>query len=206
MRPCIRRSAIPQLTVSLSDTTTDTTADKTCTTSTAGAGLPRCIDQGKLVEVPLNGVNYKFHAMWLRDACRDENAIVPGERNLRATPVGPLSHVDPTQLAAESASWNIDGKKNELVVTWNEASANIRQSRFTKEFLEKYAPIVAQSDKDDELVTSTPSSTTTGRQNTTFQLGSSPTRATLMPGPQPITLPGMTLTTLRAFGVLITRW
>jgi len=110
------------------------------------------------VEVPLKGVNYKFHAMWLRDACRDENAIVPGERNLRATPVGPLSHVDPTQLAAESASWNIDGKKNELVVTWNEASANIRQSRFTKEFLEKYAPIVAQSDEDDEVVTSIPSS------------------------------------------------
>jgi len=59
-------------------------------------------------------VKYKFHAMWLRDACRDANSIVPGERNLVVTPVGPLSHVDPSKLAAKSVKCESD---NELVIT-----------------------------------------------------------------------------------------
>lgn len=130
--------------------------------------LPRCLEVGKLVEIPLCLADdgdgdatrysyYKFHAMWLRDACRDSDSIVPGERNLKATPVGPLSHVDPTLLAAQSAEWEGD---DELIVTWNDASPNIRTSRFTTGFLTRYAPLVAQRSSEDEHGSSTTTATT----------------------------------------------
>ena len=105
---------------------------------------PSLVDSGRLVEVTLDeglGSRYAFHAMWLRDACRDDAHVVAdaGERLLTATPVGPLAYVDPSALAATSAAV-VDG---ELVVEWNDASPTVRASRLPLELLREYAPVVA---------------------------------------------------------------
>jgi len=119
------------LTRHFSTTQTSTTAQE-----------PRVVANGKLVQVNLNDATFQFHSMWLRDACRDENNIVPkaGERKLVATPVGPLSHVDPSSLQATTVEWQDDI----LQVQWNEASPNVPCSTFSREFLERYAPVVAK--------------------------------------------------------------
>ena len=100
-------------------------------------------NDGKLVEIVLNDKTFQFHSMWLRDACRDDNNIVPkaGERKLIATPVGPLSHVDPSSLEATAVEWQDD---DILKVSWNDASPNLPYSTFSREFLERYAPVAAK--------------------------------------------------------------
>lgn len=116
---------------------------------------PRLLENGKLVEVDLdNNSTFQFHSMWLRDACRDDNNIAPkaGERKLIATPVGPLSFVDPSKLEATAAEWQDD---NILKVSWNDASPNVPFSTFSWEFLNRYAPHVGRrvdgtSSDDDE--------------------------------------------------------
>ena len=87
---------------------------------------PRCAvvaaevaDGGKAVDVSFgSGATYRFHALWLRDACRDEAhvAAAAGERILTATPVGPLHEMcDPAALRA-TAVGVADGR---LDVSWN---------------------------------------------------------------------------------------
>jgi trimethyllysine dioxygenase len=93
----------------------------------------------------LQDKTFQFHSMWLRDSCPDDNniALKAGERKLIATPdVGPLSHVDPSHLEATAVKWQ-DGETI-LKVSWNDASPNLPYSTFSREFLERYAPVVAK--------------------------------------------------------------
>ena len=106
-----------------------------------------CENAGQQVRVGFeNGEEYEFHAMWLRDACRDDDHIVrgAGERLLSATPVGPLAYVDPTQLQATGVRVETDDSKDgRVVVSWNDASS-VEESSFSLEFLKKYAPVVGK--------------------------------------------------------------
>jgi len=118
------------------------------------ASQPAIVDAvaaGKYVEVHFDdGAAYRFHSLWLRDACRDEEHVVggAGERYLTATPVGP-SGVSAENVRAASAEVGADGG---LRVTWNDASLGPhemaadppRVSRFRTDFLRMYAEVVGE--------------------------------------------------------------
>ena len=97
-----------------------------------------------------DGAAYRFHSLWLRDACRDDEHVAghAGERYLTATPVGP-SGVRAGQLLATSAHVCADGM---LQVAWNDESYCShemafdppRASKFQPAFLRAYAELVAQ--------------------------------------------------------------
>ena len=89
-----------------------------------------------------------------------------GERKLIATPVGPLSHVDPSRLEATAVEWQDD--ETILKVSWNDASPNLPYSTFSREFLERYAPVVA---KQVGGTFKKRQATKPGTQSSTFHLG-----------------------------------
>ena len=115
------------------------------------AAFARAVAAGKHVEVSFeDGHTFLFHALWLRDACRDERHVArhAGERYLTATPVGP-SGVCPELLSACEAVVADDGL---LHVTWSEesfvehemAADAPRVSMFEADFLRSYAEVAAE--------------------------------------------------------------
>jgi alpha-ketoglutarate-dependent taurine dioxygenase len=94
--------------------------------------------KGTDVDVKFSDGNaFRFHALWLRDACRDSNHVSAkaGERILTMTPLGAGC---PPELAATSAMIREDGS---MSLQWSDASS---ESCFTSEFLRSYGPNVAQ--------------------------------------------------------------
>lgn len=99
-----------------------------------------------------DGLHCRFHSLWLRDACRDDEHVAhfAGERLLTATPVGP-SGVRINELRAISADHSNDGRKVEL--TWSESSIGPHElavdpplvSTFPAAFLRSYAELVAET-------------------------------------------------------------
>ena len=120
-------------------------------------------DGGRHVDVRLGPAGvFRFHAMWLRDACRDPmhvDARGSGERLLTATPVGPAGFVDPSALAAVDARWERatdGGDCDELVVVWNDASA-VRESRLPFALLREFAPVAAMAVEPRAAAAASPS-------------------------------------------------
>ena len=106
---------------------------------------------GKTVDVSFDdGSAFRFHSLWLRDACRDSEHVAghAGERYLTATPVGP-SGVRPDRLAAKEATVGGDGL---LHISWTEDSFGAhemaadppRDSTFPSDFLRTYASSAAE--------------------------------------------------------------
>jgi len=85
-----------------------------------------------------DGSAYRFHAMWLRDACRDPAHVsaAAGERLLPSTPVVAGC---PVSLAAKSAGVESDGS---LRIQWDDVVS--QDSTFDAEFLRTYASAVAK--------------------------------------------------------------
>mmetsp|Transcript_90089 Transcript_90089/g.280442 ORF Transcript_90089/g.280442 Transcript_90089/m.280442 type:complete len:461 (+) Transcript_90089:67-1449(+) len=94
--------------------------------------------QGQDVDVSFqDGSAFRFHALWLRDACRDSYYVSAraGEKILSRTPLGAKC---PADLAAVSAAARDDGG---LDVQWSDGSV---QSSFSADFLRAYAGEVAK--------------------------------------------------------------
>ena len=114
--------------------------------------ITSAVAAGPYVDVTFaDGVAYRFHSLWLRDACRDEDHVVggAGERYLTATPVGP-SGVQATNVLATSAKVGDDGL---LHIAWNDESSSAahemaadppRASRFPTDFLRTYGEVVGE--------------------------------------------------------------
>ena len=108
--------------------------------------------EGKTVDITfVDGSAFRFHSLWLRDACRDDEHVAghAGERYLTATPVGP-SGVRPDLLGAKEATVGSDGSL--LHISWTDASFGDhemaadppRASTFPSEFLRTYASSAAE--------------------------------------------------------------
>eukprot|EP00466_Bigelowiella_natans_P018793 jgi/Bigna1/81181/fgenesh1_pg.78_\ len=100
---------------------------------------------GEFVDVAFKGeanAAFRFHALWLRDACRDEQSVagVSGERNLAVSPVGPFSAVDLKSIRASAADVLPSG---DVVVHWTSGDV-VSFSKFSGEALRAYANVVAQ--------------------------------------------------------------
>ena len=107
--------------------------------------------QDKHVQITFSdGAAYRFHSLWLRDACRDAEHVAShaGERYLTATPVGPSGVVYDQLVAAEA---RID-ERGVLHIAWNDESMGVhemaadppRASTYPSDFLHAYAKIVAE--------------------------------------------------------------
>jgi trimethyllysine dioxygenase len=115
-----------------------------------------------------DGSTYRFHSLWLRDACRDAAHVAThaGEKILTATPVGP-SGICPISTLAQTASVNDD--TGLLHITWNDNSFIKHElaidpptvSTFPPQFLRVYANVVAEC-----LIPPTPIPTTTATSTT----------------------------------------
>ena len=68
-----------------------------------------------------DGSTFRFHSLWLRDACRDASHVAAqaGEKILTATPVGP-SRICPIHTSATKAS--VDENTGLLHIDWNDDS------------------------------------------------------------------------------------
>lgn len=103
------------------------------------------INEGNNVDIQFSdipGLAYRFHSLWLRDACRDSNHVVSGgvgERILTATPVAPTCQL--SKLRAISTS--IEEHNRTVEVFWNNVSST-KSSVFDFEFLRQYSDIVAK--------------------------------------------------------------
>ena len=103
---------------------------------------------GKLVEINFaDGSTYTFHALWLRDSCRDDAHVVAcaGERQLTAT-AAMISR--PETISAKSLSVTANG---DLLINWEGDETRIggvensvTESIFKGNFLRSYAEIVAK--------------------------------------------------------------
>lgn len=91
-----------------------------------------------------DGSAYRFHALWLRDACRDSAHVddVSGERILTVSPVGP-DGFSPAGLQAVGAE--LDDAGSELKLWWNDDVSTTAASTFSARFLRSYADAVALS-------------------------------------------------------------
>eukprot|EP00596_Hydrurales_sp_CCMP1899_P001977 CAMPEP_0119037486 /NCGR_PEP_ID=MMETSP1177-20130426/5863_1 /TAXON_ID=2985 /ORGANISM="Ochromonas sp, Strain CCMP1899" /LENGTH=498 /DNA_ID=CAMNT_0006998813 /DNA_START=118 /DNA_END=1615 /DNA_ORIENTATION=- len=106
------------------------------------------IADGKLVEISfVDGSIFAFHALWLRDSCKDKEHVVAeaGERQLTATAAMIAS---PAALKAKSLTVSPEG---DLVIQWDEDNTRIGgventvvNSIFKGNFLRSYAEIVAK--------------------------------------------------------------
>jgi len=130
---------------------TTSTRSHTPEISMGASSVVRAVAAGEHVDVYFaDGAAYRFHSLWLRDACRDKEHVVggAGERYLTATPVGP-SGVCTGRLLAAAAQVTTGGL---LHVAWNDASFHThemaanppRSSRFKPKFLRDYAAVVAR--------------------------------------------------------------
>ncbi|KAJ1444484.1 hypothetical protein M885DRAFT_552825 [Pelagophyceae sp. CCMP2097] len=103
------------------------------------------VDGGSGVEVKFaDGAAFLFHALWLRDACRDSShvAAAAGERILTATPVGPAGErVDPVALRAVA----VEATEMSLSLRWSGADSPITESVLDAAALRLYAPAVARA-------------------------------------------------------------
>ena len=103
---------------------------------------------GKLVEVQfVDGSIFAFHALWLRDSCRDDAHVVAcaGERQLTATAAMISS---PESIIAKSLTISAEG---DLKIEWDGDESRvggventITESFFKGNFLRSYAEIVAK--------------------------------------------------------------
>jgi alpha-ketoglutarate-dependent taurine dioxygenase len=108
----------------------------------------KVVNQGKLVEIEfVDGSAFAFHALWLRDACRDDAHVVAcaGERQLTATAAMISS---PHSILAKSLLVSADG---DLQVKWDGDETriggvenSITESVFRGNFLRSYAEIVGK--------------------------------------------------------------
>jgi alpha-ketoglutarate-dependent taurine dioxygenase len=80
---------------------------------------------------------YRFHALWLRDACQDSTHLKAnvGERILTSTPI--MTNC-PEDLSVKSAFVN---KEGELCVTWSDMSP---EGTYSGQFIRSYADTVAK--------------------------------------------------------------
>ncbi len=80
---------------------------------------------------------YRFHAFWLRDACRDSHHLKAeaGEKILTATPI--MNH----NLEDLSVGSAVITQTGELCMTWSDGA---QDSTYSAEFLRRYADTVAQ--------------------------------------------------------------
>ena len=117
----------------------------------AAPAFARAVAADKHVDITFeDGSAFRFHSLWLRDACRDDEHVAghAGERYLTATPVGP-SGVRPDLLSAAEAAVGDDGL---LHITWTEdsfgphemAADPPRASTFEADFLRTYAEVAAE--------------------------------------------------------------
>eukprot|EP00471_Norrisiella_sphaerica_P013368 CAMPEP_0184492104 /NCGR_PEP_ID=MMETSP0113_2-20130426/22309_1 /TAXON_ID=91329 /ORGANISM="Norrisiella sphaerica, Strain BC52" /LENGTH=513 /DNA_ID=CAMNT_0026876755 /DNA_START=96 /DNA_END=1637 /DNA_ORIENTATION=- len=88
-----------------------------------------------------DGARYRFHALWLRDACRGEKSVdsISGERYLDATPIGPYSSVYTNSIHANEVGV-VEGN---LIVHWTE-NDSVKATVMRGDVLRSYADIVAQ--------------------------------------------------------------
>jgi len=110
------------------------------------SSLRRCIQvrsataSGSQVDIRFtDGAAYRFHGLWLRDACRDQRHVhqESTERVLEASPV--VSGVSP--LGCTPAGLEV--KHGVLSIKWGESDV-VPESTFEPEFLRAYAKLVAK--------------------------------------------------------------
>jgi len=84
-----------------------------------------------------DGSEYKFHALWLRDACRDDTHVsaAAGERILKETAI-----VKGVGAGLEAQSVQVENGK--VRIKWSDA--NSEDSAFDGDFLRTYAALVAK--------------------------------------------------------------
>lgn len=109
---------------------------------------------GKLVDMHFSdGTAYTYHALWLRDACRDVNHVVAnvGERQLTATAA---MLETPEQLAVKSVDVSESG---DVKIEWNSGLSmidsienTVQYSTFSSNFLRLYADVVAKPIKTND--------------------------------------------------------
>ena len=85
-----------------------------------------------------DGASFRFHALWLRDACSDANHVVAdaGERILSMLPVNTGCDAD-----LRAASCEIDETGGRLIVTWTNHEI---PSTFGAKSLRTFADVVAE--------------------------------------------------------------
>eukprot|EP01047_Picozoa_sp_COSAG01_P003012 COSAG01_NODE_86_length_27623_cov_39.847224_2_plen_582_part_00 len=121
-----------------------------CVSTAAGdAGSSRVVVQataeGEDVQVSFgDGATFKFHALWLRDACRDESLVKAeaGERILHRIPLETLRcGGGPTATASllATTATATTGSTQRLRMEWSDGCAG----DFTADLLRAYAPSVA---------------------------------------------------------------
>jgi len=119
---------------------------------TPAVSFANVIAKNEVVDVSFtDGSTFRFHSLWLRDACRDAHHVAAqaGEKILTATPVGP-SGICPIRTRANMASVNDD--TGLLHIIWNDDSFIEHElaidpptvSTFPAQFLRTYANVVAE--------------------------------------------------------------
>jgi len=85
-----------------------------------------------------DGSTFRFHALWLRDACRDAHHVSTkaGERILAQTPISTGCPVDLTATTAQTK------EGGGLLLHWSDGGT---ESSYSGDFLRAYADTVAQS-------------------------------------------------------------
>ena len=104
----------------------------------SAAGITRASPNADCVDICFDdGTQYKFHALWLRDACRDDTfvAVTAGERILSQTSV--VQGLDP-ELCATTVT--VDDDRKGATVAWSDGQSG----RFESQFLRSYADVVAK--------------------------------------------------------------
>ena len=129
-------------------TATTTTTTKMTRSSASKVTSANILDGGKTVRVQFDDKScFAFHALWLRDACRDDHHVVrvAGERQLTATAA---MLAKPDDLVATSIDMTEDGG---LTVRWGGDGTmvggvdnSVEDSTFTSAFLHSYADVVAK--------------------------------------------------------------
>ena len=99
------------------------------------------VNDGEAVDITFNdGSAFRFHSFWLRDACRDDNHLLPSmERNVGASPV--VAGID-ASVKAQSIEMLSGGRH--VKVEWP-GSDVVSVSSFSALVLRAYAPRVAMA-------------------------------------------------------------
>eukprot|EP00443_Scrippsiella_acuminata_P007478 CAMPEP_0115241418 /NCGR_PEP_ID=MMETSP0270-20121206/38418_1 /TAXON_ID=71861 /ORGANISM="Scrippsiella trochoidea, Strain CCMP3099" /LENGTH=498 /DNA_ID=CAMNT_0002656435 /DNA_START=95 /DNA_END=1590 /DNA_ORIENTATION=+ len=138
-KPILSGSAAVAMPVSAMARASDAATAAAVASTRGPPKICRARAEGRHVELHFeDGSGYRFHALWLRDACRDDAHVsaAAGERILAATPVVTGCN---GSISAKRVDVEGDGR---LRIQWDDATS--QDSTFDAEFLRTYGTVVAQ--------------------------------------------------------------